>query len=96
MVTLKDELRDYLLRNCPKRTERVLMERFGISYNTFRKIEAGGLIRRSLAVRLESRLEVERRSEKLRSSLIATPLGRRDSRADHAAPSAFMAHELTV
>ena len=91
MIKLKDELRDYLLRNCPTRTERVLMERFGISYNTFRKIEAGSLIRRSLAVRLESRLEAERRSDKLRSSLIDTPLGRRDNRADQAAPSAFMA-----
>lgn len=59
MIELQDELRDYLLQECPGRTDSVLMERFGISYNTFRKIEAGDLIRRSVAVRLEQRLRAE-------------------------------------
>ncbi|RYG97297.1 MAG: hypothetical protein EON58_10080 [Alphaproteobacteria bacterium] len=90
MIKLKDELRDYLLRNCPKRTERVLMERFGISYNTFRKIEAGGLIRRSLAVRLESRLEAERSVEKFRLPLTDTRLGRHDTKAHRAPLPVFM------
>ena len=38
------------------------MQRFGISYNTLRKIEAGDPIRRSVAARLEDRLNRELRS----------------------------------
>lgn len=59
MVTLDEELVAYMLRECPGRTDEVLMDRFGISYNTFRKIEAGLPIRRSLAERLEVRLQEE-------------------------------------
>lgn len=56
MVKFDDDLTAYLLRACPGRTDEALMGRFGISYNTFRKIEAGHPIRRSLAERLEGRL----------------------------------------
>lgn len=59
MTKLDDDLRTYMLRQCPKRTKAVLMERFGISYNTFRKIEAGDAIRSSVAERLEERLQQE-------------------------------------
>jgi hypothetical protein len=59
MITLKKELAEHLLRNCPARTDEALMSRFGISYNTLRKIESGKPIRASLAQRLEQRLTVE-------------------------------------
>lgn len=59
MINLDEELVAYMLRECPGRTDEALMERFGISYNTFRKIEAGLPIRKSLAERLEVRLQDE-------------------------------------
>jgi hypothetical protein len=59
MVRLDEEIAKYILGNCSGRTGDVLMDRFGISYKTFRKIEAGSLIRRSLAARLEARVGVE-------------------------------------
>jgi hypothetical protein len=59
MVVLDGELKDYVISNCPARIDEALMERFGISYNTLRKIEAGMPIRRSLALRLETRLREE-------------------------------------
>jgi hypothetical protein len=59
MVTLEAQLVGYLLSQCPSRTDEALMERFAISYNTLRKIEAGLPIRRSLATRLEQRLRRE-------------------------------------
>lgn len=40
----------------PGQTDSVLMSRFGISYNTFRKIISGQPIRCSVADRLEKRL----------------------------------------
>ena len=59
MVTLDDNLANYILSNCPARTDEALMARFAISYNTLRKIEAGLPIRRSVAARLEERLRGE-------------------------------------
>lgn len=59
VVVLEERFSKYLMRKVPSRTEEVIMKRFGISYNTFRKIEAGAPIRRSLAARLETRLEEE-------------------------------------
>ena len=56
MVKLKKNVAEYVVQNCPGRTDRVLMDHFGISYNTFRKIEAGERIRGSVAFRLENRL----------------------------------------
>lgn len=41
-------------------TDPVLMQQFGISYNTWRKIRSGNAIRWSLAERLETRLACER------------------------------------
>jgi hypothetical protein len=61
MIRIKEELRHYVLANCPKRTEPMVMERFGISYNTLRKIEAGHPIRASVAERLEERISREMR-----------------------------------
>lgn len=40
----------------PGETDGVLMQRFGISYNTWRKVRAGEPIRRSVADRLEQRM----------------------------------------
>lgn len=62
MVILEPKLAHYVINNCPARTDEALMERFGISYNTLRKIEAGLPIRSSLANRLEDRLKEEWRS----------------------------------
>lgn len=56
MEKLDGNLTAYMLRECPGRTDEVLMRRFGISYNTFRKIEAGSPIRGSVAARLQARL----------------------------------------
>lgn len=39
------------------RTRESLNDRFGISYNTWRKLIAGGPVRSSLAVRLQQRLQ---------------------------------------
>lgn len=58
-LLLEPDAVEYLLRNCPGRTDRVLMDRFGISYNTFRKIERGEAIRASVADRLMQRLRPE-------------------------------------
>lgn len=49
----------FILSNCPARTDEALQERFGISYNTLRKIEAGNPIRRSVALRLVERFADE-------------------------------------
>lgn len=38
-------------------TNAVLMQRYGISYNTWRKVQVGDAIRRSVAERLERRLQ---------------------------------------
>jgi hypothetical protein len=37
-------------------TDEALSDRFGISYNTWRKIKVGKPVRNSLAIRLQSRL----------------------------------------
>ena len=59
MVKLDEVLANYILSHCPSRTDEALMERFAISYNTLRKIEAGLPIRRSVAARLKERLKTE-------------------------------------
>lgn len=61
VVPLEARAADYILQNCPGRTDEALMDRFGISYNTFRKIERGEAIRASLADRLTRRLWREMR-----------------------------------
>lgn len=60
MTRLCPDIADYVLRSCPARTEAAVMSRFGISYNTFRKIERGEPIRASVAQRLLERIEEER------------------------------------
>ncbi len=59
MVRLEQRLARYIIENCPTRTDEALQQRFGISYNTLRKIEAGQMVRRSLAQRLADRLACE-------------------------------------
>jgi len=59
MVTLEKHFVEYVLDNCPARTEEAVMARFGISYNTLRKLEAGSPIRSSLATRLKERVRDE-------------------------------------
>ncbi|MFZ1743974.1 MAG: hypothetical protein WAT93_14045 [Pontixanthobacter sp.] len=59
MVRIEDKIARHIVENCPARTDEALQERFGISYNTLRKIEAGQPVRRSLAQRLTFRLHSE-------------------------------------
>ncbi len=59
-MRLPDDIADYVLRSCPARTEEAVMSRFGISYNTLRKIERGEPIRASVAHRLLERIADER------------------------------------
>ena len=46
----------HILAQLDGQTDATLMTRFGISYNTWRKVRAGQPIRRSVADRLEQRL----------------------------------------
>jgi hypothetical protein len=59
MMKLDEVFVERLLQDCPGRTDEHLMERFGISYNTFRKIERGESIRASVALRLMEKLQRE-------------------------------------
>lgn len=54
MTILEEDIARYVLNNCPARKDSELMRRFGISYNTLRKIEARQPLRASLAARLQS------------------------------------------
>ncbi|PXA94885.1 hypothetical protein DMC47_20180 [Nostoc sp. 3335mG] len=44
---------------CPGRTDEALQPRFGISYNTWRRIEQGAAVRASVAERLIRRISCE-------------------------------------
>ena len=59
MVILEKKIVNYVLSETPARTDEALMARFGISYNTLRKIEVGLPVRKSLADRLENRFKDE-------------------------------------
>lgn len=59
MMTLPPEIVTHMIENCPGRTDEALQPRFGISYNTWRQIERGASLRRSLAERLISRVSAE-------------------------------------
>lgn len=59
MSKITPRIADYVLSNCPARTEEAVMDRFGISYNTLRKIERGEPIRASVAARLLERIKDE-------------------------------------
>lgn len=50
---------DHVRRTCPARTDEALQDRFGISYNTWRRIDAERPIRRSLAQRIIKRVGTE-------------------------------------
>jgi hypothetical protein len=59
MMTLPPEIVRHMKENCPGRTDEALQPRFGISYNTWRQIERGASLRRSLAERLIRRVAAE-------------------------------------
>lgn len=59
MVKLEHSITQHILDHCPNRTDAALQDRFGISYNTLRKIESGEPIRASVAQRLKTRLADE-------------------------------------
>lgn len=60
LIHLPSDIADYVLQGCSVRTEEAVMNRFGISYNTLRKIERGEPIRASVAQRLRARIDEER------------------------------------
>lgn len=60
MMTLPHDIVEHLIANCPSRTDEALQPRFGISYNTWRQIERGAALRRSVAERLVDRVQEER------------------------------------
>ena len=57
MVYLEDGFISSMQRLVTGRTDEALNERFGISYNSWRKLLAGQPIRPSLANRLKARIE---------------------------------------
>ncbi|PVE58181.1 hypothetical protein DC429_09980 [Arthrobacter sp. TPD3018] len=60
MCTLPGEIVDHIVAQCPGRTDEALQPRFGISYNTWRKIAAGEPIRATVAARLIERIMAEK------------------------------------
>lgn len=60
MCVVPSEVVNHLKDNCPARTDEALQPRFGISYNTLRRIERGEAIRQSVALRLVERVTAER------------------------------------
>lgn len=63
MIHLPQEVVEHMRANCPGRTDEALRRRFGISYNTWRKIERGGALRLSLGQRIVHRVEAELASD---------------------------------
>ena len=59
MRPVEQKLAHYLLSQSGKYTKGEVLERFAISYNTLRKIEAGSSLRLTLVNRLEDRLRKE-------------------------------------
>lgn len=56
MRTVEPSVVALMRKNLPVQNDAALMETFGISYNTWRKVRDGQLIRSSVAQRLEQRL----------------------------------------
>ncbi|EQB01444.1 hypothetical protein L288_17825 [Sphingobium quisquiliarum P25] len=56
MICLPGHIVDHMRANCPGRTDEKLQESFGISYNTWRRIDAGLPIRVNLAERIVQRV----------------------------------------
>lgn len=59
MRPVSSDVVDRMLAGLPGQTDQVLMGRFGISYNTWRKVRAGEPIRHSVAERLELRVTAD-------------------------------------
>ena len=59
MKPVERDLARYLIAQTERYTKAQLLERYAISYNTLRKIEAGLPLRLSVAHRLEDRLRSE-------------------------------------
>jgi hypothetical protein len=59
MKPVEQDLASYLLSQVEKFAKGRVLERYAISYNTLRKIEAGLPLRPSLKQRLEARLRSE-------------------------------------
>lgn len=57
MTNLPQDLRERMLARRAARTDEGMQAMFGISYNTWRRIEAGEPIRVSVAARLVSRMK---------------------------------------
>jgi hypothetical protein len=57
MTCLPERIVAHMRAHCPGRTDEKLQERFGISYNTWRRIDAGLPVRVSLAERVLHRLD---------------------------------------
>lgn len=60
MCHLPEDIIMHLAQHCPARTDEALQPRFGISYNTLRRIERGQVVRQSVAQRLVDRVRTER------------------------------------
>lgn len=56
MEQLPADIIDHMRRHCPTLTNAALQDRFGISYNTWRRIAADQPLRSSLAQRIISRV----------------------------------------
>lgn len=54
---IPSDLVEQMATRLPRQSRDELMERYGISYNTWRKLRAGVPIRASLAERLEQRVK---------------------------------------
>lgn len=59
MKPVEENLARFLIRESERYSKAQALERFAISYNTLRKIEAGLPLRPSVAERLEDRLRAE-------------------------------------
>ncbi|MDG2534418.1 hypothetical protein P6144_12210 [Sphingomonas sp. HITSZ_GF] len=59
MLALPPDIVEHMMTHCQARTNEALQSRFGISYNTWRQIERGAALRRSVAERLINRIAAE-------------------------------------
>jgi hypothetical protein len=62
MTCLPENIVAHMRAHCPARTDEMLQARFGISYNTWRRIDAGLPVRMALAARIITRIDQERGS----------------------------------
>lgn len=81
MVQVSPDIVEAMRHLVVHRTDECLNARFGISYNSWRKIMAGGPIRASLAIRLEAKVRQLVRSELVDKSDRVAQLRRSDRMA---------------